>query len=162
MNSMVPISSTTVAAAMAAAPVGGSEALAALQLVKRLYAIRRQRDQVFGATAEVFRDPAWDLMLDLFAARFEGRRTSISSAALVACIPQTTAIRLVDHLVGRGLLRRIPDEHDARRCFLELTPDALDRMWSFLRAITEEDGAADPLMGRRFDTPETGLGFGMG
>lgn len=161
MNSMIRLDPPSAAGEVVPLPPG-SDAPAALQLVKRLYGIRRLRDQVFGGTAEVFRDPAWDLMLDLFAARLEGRRTSISSAALVACIPQTTAIRLVDHLVARGMLRRIPDEHDGRRCFLELTPDAEERMCSFLSLLATEDGGGDPILGRRADLDAAGLAFGIG
>jgi DNA-binding MarR family transcriptional regulator len=107
----------------------------ALRIVKRLYAVRRQRDRAFGRTADVFRDPAWDMMLELFAAGIEGRKISVSSAAHVACIPQTTAIRLVDQLVARKLLRRVADPGDGRRTLLELTPMARDMMWGFLATL---------------------------
>ncbi len=109
-----------------------------VSIVKRLYAVRRRRDRVFGATADVFRDPAWDMMLELFAAGIERRKISVSSAAHVACIPQTTAIRLVDQLVDRQLLRRVADPGDGRRTLLELTPMAQDMMWRFLAAFDPE------------------------
>lgn len=106
-----------------------------LRLARRLYLIRRCRDRAFGPAAAIFRDPAWDMMLDLFAARLEGRRTSVSSAAIAARIPQTTAIRLVDQLIDRKLILRIADEHDGRRSLLEMTPMAVDMMWRFLASI---------------------------
>lgn len=118
-----------------------AEVAKALAVAKRLYAVRRQRDRVFGATADVFRDPAWDMMLELFAAGIEGRQISVSSAAYVACIPQTTAIRLVDQLVARKLLRRAADPHDGRRTLLALTPMANEMMRRFLAAFQ-----ADPTL----------------
>lgn len=114
------------------------EVARALRIVKRLYAVRRQRDRAFGRTADVFRDPAWDMMLELFAAGIERRKISVSSAAHVACIPQTTAIRLVDQLVARKLLRRVPDPDDGRRTLLELTPMARDMMWGFLATLAPD------------------------
>lgn len=117
-----------------------------LRLARQLYLIRRCRDRAFGPAAAVFRDPAWDMILDLFAARLEGRRTSISSAAIAARIPQTTAIRLVDQLVDRKLIRRIADEQDGRRSLLELTPMAVDMMWRFLASVGQAP-ALEPARG---------------
>lgn len=130
-----------------------AELARALSVVKRLYAVRRQRDRVFGRTSDVFRDPAWDMMLELFAAGIEGRKISVSSAAHVACIPQTTAIRLVDQLVARKLLRRVADPSDGRRTLLELTPMAQDMMWRFLATLGPDqlfdaDAAPPPLRAR--------------
>ena len=41
----------------------------------------------------LFADPAWDIMLDLFAARIEGKDITVSSAGIAACVPPTTALR---------------------------------------------------------------------
>jgi len=108
----------------------------ALRIARRLYTIRRQRDLAFGAAASIFRDPAWDMMLDLFAARIEGRQISVSSAAIAAQTPQTTALRCIDQMVERGLLVRVPDRVDRRRSLLELTPCALDAMWELVARIS--------------------------
>lgn len=131
-SSLAPVADSRVCGDPGAEADSESEGL---RLARRLYLIRRCRDRAFGPAAAVFRDPAWDMMLDLFAARLEGRRTSVSSAAIAACIPQTTAIRLVDQLIDRKLIRRIADENDGRRSLLEMTPMAVDMMWRFLASI---------------------------
>lgn len=101
---------------------------ALLATARALYRIRRTRDRVFGADAEVFRDPAWDIMLDLYASMLSGKATSASSAALAACIPGTTALRCIEHLIDRGLINRFPDPTDGRRTLVELTPAGMDLM----------------------------------
>lgn len=91
---------------------------------------RRDRDAAFGA--DLFADPAWDILLDLFAAHQEGKRVSVSSACIAAAVPSTTAMRWLKLMVERGLVRRIEDKRDGRRIFVELTPSAILAMETLL------------------------------
>ena len=87
---------------------------------------RARRGKFFKAS--LFSDPAWDILLDLFAADAEGRRVAISTAGLAANVPLTTAIRWINALQEEGLVRRDNDPLDARRCFLSLTELGLQSM----------------------------------
>jgi FixJ family two-component response regulator len=70
----------------------------------------------------LFGDPSWDMLLDLLVAKLEGRQVSVSSACIASGAPTTTALRLVNRLVGDDILNRIPDERDGRRDFLVINP----------------------------------------
>lgn len=94
---------------------------------KALYRARRARERVFGTHADLFSEPAWDIMLDLFIADAEGRRVSVSSACIASRAAQTTALRWIATMERRGLLVRANDPLDGRRSFLCLT-DAGNRL----------------------------------
>ncbi|MBU3078974.1 winged helix DNA-binding protein [Sphingomonas quercus] len=83
---------------------------------------RRVRDQFFRG--DFFADPAWDILLDLAAARKEGRGVSVSSLCIAAAVPPTTALRWIKSLGDEGLLVRRADPTDGRRVFIALTERA--------------------------------------
>jgi DNA-binding MarR family transcriptional regulator len=93
---------------------------------------RRLRDQFFRS--ELFADPAWDMLLDLFAARLEKRKVAVSSLCIAAAVPPTTALRWIKSLSDQGLFVRIADAEDGRRVFIELSDDAAAAMDAYLRA----------------------------
>jgi hypothetical protein len=83
---------------------------------------RRLRGRYFEE--DLFADPAWDILLDLFEAELTQRRISVSSACAAAAVPATTALRWITSMVKRQLLVRRNDPLDARRVFVELAPSA--------------------------------------
>lgn len=87
---------------------------------KAIYAGRRARERVF-ADFQLFAEPAWDVLLDLFVATLEDRAISVSHATTAAAVPTTTALRWIDHLANRGLVERRPDGVDPGCSFLTLT-----------------------------------------
>jgi len=90
--------------------------------------------------AELYGEPAWDLLLDLYLRQKSGTRSSITSACIGARAPHTTALRYVGALCEAGWLERIVDETDRRRNWLALTPLAearLDRYFDRLLATME-------------------------
>ncbi|PTQ08263.1 MarR family transcriptional regulator [Sphingomonas oleivorans] len=103
---------------------------------KRLIRWRRKRDELLGEA--LFGDPAWDMMLDLFAAQEEGKQVSVSSLCIAAAVPATTGLRWINILVDRGILLKKDDERDRRRIWVELTPDYVQRMRTLLRAGRQE------------------------
>ena len=76
-------------------PAGGGVAFTgtAADLVEGVYRARRLRDDAFGPIAGQFREPTWDILLDLYLAAAKGRPVSVSSACIGSGAPQTTAIR---------------------------------------------------------------------
>jgi DNA-binding transcriptional ArsR family regulator len=101
---------------------------------------RRLRDGMFPEG--IFADPAWDMLLDLFACKLEGTRVCVSNACSAAGVPQTTALRWVDRLEECGLVERRPDPVDSRRIYVELTELAGWRMELWLKSTFQVDSAA--------------------
>lgn len=93
---------------------------------KHIYAFRRKRNEVFDSI--LFGEPGWDILLDLYVATVQDRKISVSSACIGAAVPSTTALRWLNLLSERGMIERYPDPLDARRSFLRLSLDTLQKM----------------------------------
>ena len=91
---------------------------------------RRQREQFLPA--DIFADPAWDMLLDLYAAHFERREVSVSSLCIAANVPATTALRWIKSMTDEGLFVRRADNNDGRRIFIELSDEAAGAMSAYL------------------------------
>jgi len=98
-------------------------------VIRDVIRARRVREELFGSG--LFADPAWDILLDLTAARIEGRSVAVSSLCIAAAVPATTALRWIKQLTDAGLLRRVADPDDGRRIFIELTDDAARKMLAY-------------------------------
>ena len=90
--------------------------------VRAMIRTRRLREKFFAA--ELFADPAWDMLLDLMAARLEGRQIAVSSLCIAAAVPPTTALRWIRLMTNRGVFERRADPDDGRRVFIELADEA--------------------------------------
>lgn len=127
--------------ALAGEPAGGAATVASpldhLD-VRALIRARRLRDRFFPA--EVFADPAWDMMLDLLAARLAEKRVSVSSLCIAAAVPPTTALRWIRQLTDRGIFLRIDDPADGRRVFIELSDDAARALMAWATVVRESGG----------------------
>ncbi len=107
------------------------EAQVSAPMVRRLIRLRRDRDRHFPA--DLFGDPAWDMLLDLVAARMEGVDVAVSSLCVAAAVPTTTALRWVRSLSEAGVFVRRTDPGDARRAFITLSDQAHEAMIGWLR-----------------------------
>jgi hypothetical protein len=118
-------------AALAAASESDGETQVSAAMVRRLIRLRRDRDRHFPA--DLFGDPAWDMLLDLAAARMEGVDVAVSSLCVAAAVPTTTALRWVRSLSEAGIFTRRTDPTDARRAFITLSDTAHAAMMGWLR-----------------------------
>jgi hypothetical protein len=100
-------------------------------LARHLLAERREREDTLG---DLFGEPAWDMLLDLFAAHEEQVKISVSSLCIAAAVPSTTALRWISVLHERGHLIRRGDPRDGRRVWVELSPATFGSMKSLLRS----------------------------
>ena len=105
-----------------------------LVLARSMYRFRRHREAEFGPN--LFSDPAWDILLDLFIAGEEGKKVSVSSACIGSSSPATTALRHLSTLVGRDLVTRKANEGDSRFVWVELTPAGREKVMNVLRGWT--------------------------
>lgn len=98
-------------------------------MVRALIKARRRRDSYFPA--QLFADPGWDILLDLFAARLEAKKVSVSSLCIAASVPATTALRWITAMTEDGLLIREQDPNDARRVFITLSAEVETQMAAY-------------------------------
>jgi DNA-binding MarR family transcriptional regulator len=89
--------------------------------LSQILRFRRKRERVFGAN--LFSDPAWDILLELCLASETGAKVSISSLCLASSTPPTTALRCLHAMEKQGLIFREADPMDKRRNFARLTPE---------------------------------------
>jgi hypothetical protein len=102
-------------------------------VVRSMIRARRLRDHFFRS--EMFADPAWDMLLDLMAARVEGHKVAVSSLCIAAAVPPTTALRWIRTLCDQGLFVRVADPEDGRRVFIELSDETAARMEAYLKSV---------------------------
>ena len=94
--------------------------------VRQVIRARRLRSRFFDE--ELFADPAWDMLLDLFQAEIAQHRVPVSSLCIAASVPATTALRWLKTMTDQGIFQRRADPHDGRRVFVELSPSASEAM----------------------------------
>jgi hypothetical protein len=100
--------------------------------IRAIIRARRLRDRYFKGN--IFADPAWDMMLDLMAARLERHRVAVSSLCIAAAVPPTTALRWIKTLTERGVFVRCADPSDGRRVYIELSDEAARALTAYIRA----------------------------
>ncbi|MFN4136646.1 MAG: winged helix DNA-binding protein [Novosphingobium sp.] len=108
-------------------------------IARAVYACRRRRHKFLPA--DLFGEPTWDILLDLYIAEREERRVPTTSACIGAHVPPTTALRWLRILEARGLIEREDDGRDGRRTFVRLTQNgltAVDATLSMLGAAIDE------------------------
>jgi DNA-binding MarR family transcriptional regulator len=101
--------------------------------IRQLLKARRARAAFFGA--DLFADPAWDILLFTYAARLEQQRVSIGAVCESAAVPSTTALRWINKLEQDGWVSRSDDPLDGRRAWIELSADGLERMERYLESV---------------------------
>lgn len=118
------------AAPLSAEPANDAMLVFQRDLAARKLRVRRMRERELGAN--LFADPAWDMLLDLFVQRVDGKATSVSTACIGSSAPPTTALRYLTMLEEAGLVHRTPASDDARRVFVALSDQAFLAMQRLL------------------------------
>lgn len=103
------------------------------RLVRQIIQQRQMRSRFFDGA--LFADPAWDMLLDLTAARAEHTRASVSSLCIASSVPPTTALRWIGQMVEAGLFVRTEDGVDKRRAFIALSDQAAEAMARFFSEL---------------------------
>lgn len=109
------------------------------QLLRAILRFRVGRERIFGG--DLFGEPAWDMLLELYEAELRGKEESVTSLCIGARVPATTALRWLRTLEVRGWVERRPDQRDRRRSFIHLADkarDALEAMFSELNLVPKK------------------------
>jgi len=85
--------------------------------------------------AELFHEPAWDMMLALFVSRDERQPMNIKALVSMSDAPVTTSQRWIEHLHKLRLIDRVIDPTDRRRVEISLSYDGEQAMRGYLRAL---------------------------
>lgn len=96
-----------------------------------LIEITKRRSRLVSA-ANLFADPAWFILLDLFVRQHQGLQTSVSSACHASFSPVTTALRHIAILTERNIIQRQYDPVDQRRVYLQLTDETNEEIQRIL------------------------------
>lgn len=110
-----------------------------LALARARYHARRRRSVAFDG-AELFGEPAWDILLDLYIAHAEGKPVSVSSACIGSAAPPTTGLRWLGVLQEAGLVERKQDPRDQRRVLVHLTGEGVLKMEAYFREALALEG----------------------
>ena len=87
---------------------------------------RRARDDLLGK--DLFSDPAWDLLLELYAAKLAGRAMTLHELVLATETPPSTAARWLSALNERGLTTSAADPADQGRILVSLSAEGLSKL----------------------------------
>ncbi len=118
---------------------------AMLAFARETYNVRRRRGRFLPA--DLFGEPTWDILLDLYVATRENRSVPTTSACIGAHVPPTTALRWLRILEARGLVEREEDDRDGRRTFVRLSERGLAAMEDWLlAALTTLDQTVGTIM----------------
>ena len=103
------------------------------KLVRQTIKYRRNRDYYFES--DLFADPAWDMLLELYAAELADRRMTVSWLCNGSAVPATTALRWIKLLEKRGMLERRPDPLDGRRVVIAMTPATSEKVEAYFQSV---------------------------
>jgi hypothetical protein len=92
--------------------------------------------------ADLFAEPAWDILLHLYATAAEGGTTGFRNACRAASVPPTTGLRYLAAMADRGLLCRIAGPNGGRARAIELAPGTRGAMTRLLLEMRSARDAA--------------------
>lgn len=98
----------------------------AQQIAEDVYRLRSIRAELLDA--DLFGEPAWDILIDLFIQQAKGKQVSVTSSCIASRVPATTSLRWISVLIERGYVQRSSDPADRRRAFVRLTPSGHEKL----------------------------------
>jgi hypothetical protein len=99
-------------------------------LIRAIIASRRLRYDYLGVARG---DPVWSMLLELYAARLEGRRVYQTMLGTAAGVAPTTALRLTRAMVEEGIFVAETDPADKRLLVITLSEDAAYRIGAYFQ-----------------------------
>jgi DNA-binding MarR family transcriptional regulator len=119
-------------------PGTGKEPAVVHAQVRDLIDLRLSRHRLFEDN--LFFDPVWDMLLELYAAKLAGRCLSLADLCILSRVPTSTALRWVELLERNGWVTRKTSSNDGARCLVMLSSKALAAMEQFFSQPTARSG----------------------
>lgn len=104
---------------------------------QQILALRRRRIERFGKA--MFSEPAWDMLLILYASN-SSERLTVNRLIRLSGASKATALRWIDYLVDQRLIVRTAHPTDARCVFVVLTEKGKGSLDAYLSDSVEVDG----------------------
>lgn len=110
-----------------------STRLGTQEVVRSIINARAERQKFLPEN--LFAEPAWDMLLDLYLGDILGKRISVSSLCTASNVPASTALRWIRSLGHAGLVDREGDHFDGRRYYVSLSEAGLARMDAYFESL---------------------------
>lgn len=104
-----------------------------LMTVRHILHARRARNTYLNS--KLFSDPAWDILLELYAVSLTQRRLTVSRLIERSGAPSTTALRWLQTLGAEGLINRQPDPLDGRQVYIVLSDNGVAAMEDYFENL---------------------------
>ena len=108
----------------------------AVETARRAYNERKVRPNFVG-NGDMFGEPAWDMLLDLFISQANEEEVTVKAGCLHADIPPTTTIRWLKVLEQNGLIMSHVDPADPKQHLIHLTATGYEGMLRYLESIAK-------------------------
>jgi hypothetical protein len=108
----------------------------AVETARRAYDERKARAKFVG-NEDMFGEPAWDILLDLFIRQANEERVTVKIASLSADMTPTTTMRWLYVLELNQLIQSHVDPADPNRHQIHLTPAGYEGMLRYLESIAK-------------------------
>jgi hypothetical protein len=107
----------------------------ALEAARKAVRDREARADFVG-NQEIFGEPAWDILLDLFIRQANESHVSARGAMTHSGAGPSTVVRWLSVLEQNGLIQTMPDPSDSKHSLIQLTPAGYEGMLRYLEAIS--------------------------
>ena len=100
------------------------------EMARSIYRARRRRENFFPAN--LFGEPAWDILLDIFIHATAGTSLTVTSVCIASAVPTTTALRHIAQLEEMGFVIKQAVSGDARAKSIHMTPSGYEAMRRYI------------------------------
>jgi hypothetical protein len=111
------------------------------QVAKRIFQERRMRSDYFG-DSDLFREPAWDILLHLFLGQANDRGVQLESVPIASGLPASSALRWLEVLESKGLVFAYRDDDSSGQVFLRLSAKGHLEMTRYLNRVAGQEPSA--------------------
>lgn len=108
-----------------------------IEFASKLYHSRRLRNRFLHNS--LLGEPVWDMLLALYCFSASGKALSVSGLCHSAGVPPTTALRWIQVMEQKRLIKRTKDWDDGRRTLLSLTPETKQLLDEYLETLQGKD-----------------------
>jgi hypothetical protein len=111
----------------------------AILLKSVTWLIRARRDRACYLPQDLFAEPAWDILLELFRGFLANEQVPVSSACMAAGVPASTGQRWLRILENQAMVLRSGDPRNAGKAFVVLAPATRDSLRRYFLDIVDAD-----------------------